>query len=134
MAEALALMASIIAVLQLAGALVKLGSTYCGPSRFSLSEIQEVVCQIQEFESTLRSLQNIVSIDESDETRLETYKCLDAPLRDCHESLQYFESKLKNRIRDYLVGRLKDMETKKHRQRLKNANSLLQLVISSDQL
>lgn len=124
--------ASLIACLQLTGALLK----QFGPSDHSQTDLNRILKTIQGFQDSCNDLKSHLDADPENETRLSSYRHLHEPLELCQEALKFLHKRLEGRhyIGQHIVGKSWDNKLKKCLQRLDEAKDLLQLALSKDSL
>ena len=132
--EVLGIAASVIAVVQLTGACLKLSKKWLGPSEFSTSELNVMMADLYVFNGVLKSFQTHLEVHSDDETRILGLNHLTPVLHRCEEALK--------RIRDFMeesgvIGRHLlaprfDRKLKLSLQILERAKGLLELAVSAD--
>ncbi|KAL2130414.1 hypothetical protein VTI74DRAFT_6503 [Chaetomium olivicolor] len=131
--EALGIAASVIAVVQLTGACLKLSKKWLGPSEFSMSELNMMMVDLYAFNGVLQSFQARLEAHRDDEARILGLNHLSPVLHRCEEALK--------RIRDFMeksssIGRYLapqfDKKLKLSLQVLERAKGLFELAVSAD--
>ena len=123
--------ASIIACIQLTGALLK----RVGPSEHSKRDLNNIVKSICGIRGAYESLKSYLEINE-DEARLSALQHLREPLQECKDVLDILKDRLQKTfiVDNRIVGNLGDSKLKKGLQRLDNAKELFDLILHVDQL
>lgn len=92
--EAVGLVASVIAIVQLSGACLKLSSKLLGPSSYKPERLQSLSTSLYGFNGTIRNLQTHLEIHEDDRARFDTLNHLQEPLMRCRDALQLLSSRM----------------------------------------
>jgi hypothetical protein len=123
--------ASIIACIQLTGALLK----RVGPSRHSKKDLNRTLTVICGFRGAYEGLKSHLEYNEEDEVRLSALQHLEAPLRDCKQALEGLEERLKtvSFVGQHIVGSFWDRRLKGWLQMLEGAKELFELALHADQ-
>jgi hypothetical protein len=126
----LGITASIIACLQLTGALIKRAKS-SDHSRKDLNHILKVICG---FKGAYEALELHLKYSEEDSSRLSAFNHLNEPLVDCKAALELLEKRLRDMdfIGQYLIGGQWDRKLNKCLQRLEDAKGFLELALSAD--
>lgn len=133
--DGLSVAASIIAVVQLTGTCLKLGTKFLGPSQHSPASLGAISQSLYSFNGTIRNLQTHYEINEEDQARLNALSHLAEPLKRCEESLRMISERLEtmNFMGQYVVGKLFDRKLKRSLHVLEEARKLFELALHSDQ-
>jgi len=132
--EVLGIAASVIAVVQLTGACLKLSKKWLGPSEFSVSELDMMMADLYAFNGVLRTFQTHLEIHSDDEARILGLNHLTPVLQRCEEALKTireFMEKTGVMGRHLLAPRF-DKKLKLSLQILERAKGLLELAVSAD--
>ena len=127
----LGITASIIACVQLTGALLK----KVGPSDHSKKDLNHVLQILVGFRGAYEGLKLHIEFNEEDEIRLSALQHLHQPLEDCKQTLDTLQKRLKTLkfVGQYIVGRVWDGRLEKCLARLESAKKLLELALHEDQ-
>lgn len=140
MADALGIVASVIAVLQLTGKLVSLGYDYIRGAIDASKDIRRLLGELHSLSNVLLILQDHARHDKTLRlTALQTLSGQNGPLEGCRLELQRLQLKLepKTGLRGKmksLVWPLKEKETFQHISRLEGHKNLFNLALTADQL
>lgn len=140
MADALGIVASVIAILQLTGKLVSLGYDYIGGAIDASKDIRWLLGELHSLSNVLLILQDHARDDKTLRlTALQTLNGQNGPLEGCRLELQRLQLKLepKTGLRGKmksLVWPLKEKEIFKHISRLEGHKNLFNLALTADQL
>jgi hypothetical protein len=123
--------ASVIACVQLTGALLK----RVGPSDHGKKDLNRILKSICGFRGAYDGLKSHLEFNEEDQARLSTLQHLEEPLRDCKQTLEVLEKRLKTVrfVGQYIIGNFWDGRLKKCLHRLENAKELFELALHADQ-
>ena len=134
--EALGLVASIIAIVQLSGACLKLGSKFLSPSAHRPERLQSLRTILYGFNGAIRNLQTFFEIHEDDQARLKALNHLQEPLTRCRETLHLLSSYLQDSsfISRYVTGTTFDKKLNSCLRVLNGSKELLELALTSDQM
>lgn len=126
--------ASIIAVLQLTGACLKLGAKFLGPSRHNSATLSTITQSLYSFNGTVSSLQAHYKIHEDDQERLNALTRLAEPLKRCEEVLRIISERLEtvDFLGQYVVGKLFDKKLQRSLHVLEEARKLFELTLHCD--
>ncbi len=133
--EVLGIAASVIAVVQLTGACLKLSKKWLGPSEFTASELNALTADLYTFNGVLRTFQTHLEIHSDDSQRLLSLDHLTPVLQRCEkalESIREFMDKTGVIGRHFMGPRL-DRKIKLSLQVLERSKGLLELAVSADQ-
>ena len=135
MMEAVGLAASVIAIVNLTAACLKLSSKLVGPSSYKPERLQSLHATLYGFNGIIRNLQTHLEIYEDDQARLDTLDQLQGPLTRCSEALHLLSSRLKSDgfFAQYIVGSRFDKKFDLCLRVLHDAKELLELSLQSDQ-
>jgi hypothetical protein len=130
----LGIAASIIACIQLTGALLQ----RVGPSGHSIDELNYTLQVISGFKGAYEGLELSLKFNVKDEVRMSTLQHLEVPLRHSKTALEFLETKLKSVsisgfIGQYIIGKNWDRKFKQHLRRLEESKKLLELAMQADQ-
>lgn len=95
MAEALGLVGSIIAIVQITEEVIKISRKYIHTEKETLSVLAQLVGKLSAYKGLFEGLQLQAEIDESNSVRLSSLKHLNGPLDACLEALKVIEEKLR---------------------------------------
>jgi len=134
--DGLSVAASIMAVVQLTGACLKLGKKFLGPSQHSPAGLDLIAKSLYDFNGAIKNLQTHYEINEDDQTRLNALNHLAEPLKRCEEALEIIRERLQNTtfLGRYVVGERFDRKLKKSLQVMEEARKLFEMALYSDQL
>lgn len=133
--EALGVAASIIAVVQLTTACLKLGNKYLGPSIHDSTSLKALLSTLYNFNGTVKNLQTHLEINEEDHARLETLRHLGLPLQRCEEALNMIQDRLKAAgvFGQYVIGSRFDSKLQKALKGIEDSRVLFELALKADQ-
>jgi len=133
--EAIGLVASVIAIVQISGACLKLSLKPLGPSSYKTERLQSLSTTLYGFNGNIRNLQTLLEIYEDDQARLDTLNHLREPLTKCHEALQLLSSRLQSDgfFAQYIMGSKFDKKFELCLRVLNDAKGLLELSLQCDQ-
>jgi hypothetical protein len=133
--EAIGLVASVIAIVQISGACLKLSLKPLGPSSYKPERLQSLSTTLYGFNGNIRNLQTLLEIYEDDQARLDTLNHLQEPLTKCHEALQLLNSRLQSDgfFAQYIMGSKFDKKFELCLRVLNDAKDLLELSLQCDQ-
>jgi hypothetical protein len=133
--EAVGLVASVIAIVQLTGACLKLGSKLTGPSSYKPERLRSLSTILYNFNGTIKNLQTHLEIHEDDQARLNTLTYLQEPLMRCREALQLLSSRMQSDglFALYIMGSRFDKKVDLCLRVLNDAKGLLELALQCDQ-
>ena len=137
--EALAITASIIAIVQLTGVCLKiskkLSEKRIGPSSYNSARLSAINTTLFEFNGTIKNLQTHLEINEEDQARLETLDHLNEPLMRCGEALEVLRLRMQSDsfLERYIRGSRFDKKLDDCLRVLKDAMKPLILALSCDQ-
>jgi hypothetical protein len=133
--EAIGLVASVIAIVQLSGACLKLSLKPLGPSSYMPERLQTLNTTLYGFNGNIRNLQTLFEIYEDDQARLDTLNHLQEPLMRCREALQLLSSRLQSNgfFAQYIMGSKFDKKFDLCLRVLNDAKELLELSLQCDQ-
>jgi len=133
--EAVGLVASVIAIVQLTGACLKLSSKLTGPSSYKPERLQSLSTTLYNFNGTIKNLQTHLEIYEDDQARLDTLTYLQEPLMRCSEALQLLSSRMQSDglFALYIMGSRFDKKVDLCLRVLNDAKGLLELALQCDQ-
>ncbi len=133
--EAIGLVASVIAIVQLSGACLKLSLKPLGPSSYKPERLQSLSASLYGFNGTIRNLQTHLEIFEDDQARLDTLNHLQEPLMRCREALQLLSLRLQSDgfFAQYIMGSRFDKKFDLCLMVLNDAKKLLELSLQCDQ-
>lgn len=134
--DGLTVAASIISVVQLTGACLRLGKKLLGPSKHSSASLDLISRSLYSFNGTIKNLQTHYEINEDDQARLDALIHLSEPLRRCEKVLEIIKDRLENTtfIGQYVVGECFDRKLKKSLQEMEEARKLFEMALHSDHL
>src|SRR4051794_25466612 len=92
MADPFSLAASVIAVIQLTGACLKLSRKWLGSSEFSSADLAAVTTTLYAFTGAVQTFQTYLEIHEDDEARLRSLERLSPVLQRSTEALHIVQS------------------------------------------
>lgn len=123
--------ASIIACIQLAGAIAK----RVGPSSHNISQLNRIIAVVSGFRAAYQGLRLCLGLDERDEARNTALQYLEGPLKESKAILDFLQERLRNvsLIGQHVVGILWDKKLKDYMKRLEDARSLFELATHADQ-
>ena len=133
--DGLSLAASLIAVIQLAGACLKLSRKWIGPSEFGSSDLATITTALYEFNGAMKTFQTHIEIHEDDEARLRSLEYLRPALERCKEALDTVKNYMKHTsfIGKHLIGPKFDCKLKTVLKALTGAKELFMLALHVDQ-
>lgn len=140
MAEVLGLVASIIGVLQLTGALVSVGYDYIGGVKSASKDLQDLVDELHSLGKVLIILQEHADSNPKS-AALQKLNSSDGPLKGCTDQLDKLKSKLeagkalgfKGKVKN-LVWPLKEKETMQYISRIERHKSIFTFALTADQM
>lgn len=123
--------ASIIACIQLTGALLK----RVGPSHHSTSQLNRILFVTSSFRGACEGLKLCLEFNEKDSARSMALRQLEAPLKESKAVLDLLQQRLRgvSLVGQHLVGVLWDAKLKSSLQRLEEAKALFELAMHADQ-
>jgi hypothetical protein len=130
---ALGLAASIIAVLQLTGALIKPATSSLGPLENDKKELEKLKTNMTGFQTAYSNLeQYLKSNPGAAETLAAT---IQQPMKECKAVLAELESRLRSMtfVRKYIVGKKWDKHFHRLVKRLDDARQLFDVILQGDQ-
>jgi hypothetical protein len=129
--SALGVTASVIACIQLSGALL----ARLGPSSHSREELNKVLKTLCGFKGAFEGLKTHAEFNADDQERLAAMTHLEAPLEACKEALELVKERLSSVsfVGKYVVGSVWDGSLRKALKRLDEAKDLLELSMHADQ-
>lgn len=132
--EVLGIAASVVAVVQLTGACLKLSKKWLGPSEFSTSELDTMIADLYAFNGVLRTFQTHLEIHSDDEPRILGLNHLTPVLHRCEGALTTIQEFMERSgvIGRYLLAPRFDRKLKLSLQILERAKGLLELAVSAD--
>jgi hypothetical protein len=129
--------ASVIAIVQLTEFILKLAHKHMGlgPSQHDNRELQSISQALFAFNGVLQNLQTYLRINEENDARLQTLRCLTEPLERCKETLEILAERLKTAkfIGKHIIGERFDRKLKTALSEIEDARKLFQLALLSDQ-
>lgn len=134
MAE-IGLAASVIAVLQLTGACLKLSSKWIGPSEFGSSDLTSMTKALYDFNGAMKNIQTNLEIYEDNQVRLSSLECLAPALGRCRDALDVIEDFMEQTsfIGKHFSGPRFDRKLKASLKALDGAKELFTLALHADQ-
>lgn len=129
--SALGVAASIIACIQLSGALLK----RIGPSDHSKKELYTTLQVLTAFKGAYEGLGTLLEFSDGDDARIAAIKHLEGPLQESKTLLDFLQRRLDsvNFIGQHITGAPWDRKFKKALQRLKETKELLEFVMQAEQ-
>ena len=137
--EALTITASIIAIVQLTGACLKISKKLTekriGPSSYNSARLSAINTTLYGFNGTIKNLQTHLEICEEDQARLETLDHLEEPLTRCVDALKVLSLRMESDsfFKQYIIGSRFDKKLDDCLRVLKDATKLLELALLCDQ-
>jgi len=134
MAE-IGLAASVIAILQLAGACLKLSGKWIGPSEFSSVDLAAVTSSLYGLNGAMKNLQTHLEVYEDDEARLSSLEDLKPALERCKDALSIIKEFMEGSgfIGKHFVGPKFDRKLKASLKALDGGKELFMLALHADQ-
>ena len=132
--EVLGIAASVIAVVQLTGACLKLSKRWLGPSEFSTSELNTMMADLYTFNGVLQTFQTHVEIYSDDQPRIIGLNHLTPVLLRCEEALKTIRDFMEKGgvIGRHLLAPKFDKKLKLSLQVLERAKGLLEFAVNAD--
>ena len=133
--EAVGVAASIIAIIQLTVACLKLSTRVVGPSAHNSARLRSITTTLYAFNGTINNLKANLEIYEEDQARLETLEHLTEPLARCKEALELLNARMQsnNFFTQYITGSRFDKKLDGCLRILEDARTLLELSLQCDQ-
>lgn len=133
--DGLSAAASVVAVLQLIGACLKLSRKWMGPSEFNSSELTAMITALYEFNGAMKNLQTHLQIYEDNETRLRSLEYLNPALERCKEALGIIKEFMErsSNIGKHFMGPKFDRNLKASLKTLDGAKDLFMVALHADQ-
>jgi len=133
--EALGVAASLIAVIELTGACLKLSRKWIGSSNFSSSELNMTVTDLYAFNGVIRSFQTHLEICEDDHARLLGLDYLLPVVERCNEALEAIKDYLERSgfIEKHVLAPRFDRKLKLSLRVIGRAKELFMLAVQADQ-
>jgi len=131
--SALGLAASIIAVLQLTGALMKPATSSLGPSENDEKELKRLFITMTGFQIAYNNLERY--LESKPGTADTLVAALQQPIHECKAVLAELKLRLSNMtfVRKHIIGRKWDKEFERLVKRLDDARKLFDVVLQGDQ-
>lgn len=140
MAEVLGIAASIIAVLQLAGAVTIMGYNYLGGVKRASNDTQDVINELHSLSQVLVALKEFAD-NNPQSTALQKLNTKDGPLAGCAQELKALKSTLEKKgtsglkkMVDSLTWPLKEKETAQLLARIERHKSLFTFALTADHM
>jgi hypothetical protein len=131
--SALGLAASVIAVIQLTGALIKPVTSSLGPSENDEKELKRLLATVTGFQIAYNNLEQYLKSNPVTTEIL--LKAIQQPIRECKEALSELKLRLSTMtfVRKHLIGRKWDNGFQRLRKCLNDAKQLFDVVLQGDQ-
>jgi hypothetical protein len=131
--SALGLAASIIAVIQLTGALMKPATSSLGPSENDEKELKRLLVTMTGFQTAYSNLEQYLKSKPSEGENLAN--AIELPIQDCKAVLAKLEKRLANMtfVRKHIIGKKWDKGFKRLVKRLEDARQLFDVILQGDQ-
>lgn len=134
MADGLSVAASVFAVIQLAGACLKLSGKWLGPSEFGSTDLAAVEMTLVGFAEAATKFQTHLRAHEDDTARMESLGFLSRVLERCTTALGVVKDFIENRgfIGKHIIGPRFDHKLKASLKALEAAKELLAFALHAD--
>jgi hypothetical protein len=135
MMEVVGFVASVVALVQLTGACLKVTSKPIGPSSYKPERLRTLSKTLYGFNGTIKNLQTHLEIYEDDQARLETLNYLEEPIARCREALELLIVRTESDgvFTQYILGLRFDKKFDLCLRVLNDAKDLLELALQCDQ-
>jgi len=130
---AIGLAASIIAVIQLTGALIKPATSSLGPSENDQKELERLLTTMKGFQIAYNNLEHYLKPNPGQAETLAT--AIQQPIADCKAVLAELQLRLSSMtfVRKYIIGKKWDKKFDCLVKRLDNARQLFDVILQGDQ-
>jgi hypothetical protein len=131
--SALGLAASIIAVIQLTGALMKPATSSLGPSENDAKELKRLLSVMTGFQTAYSSLEQYLKSKPGEGKNLAN--AIELPIQDCKAVLVELKLRLANMtfVRKHIIGKKWDKGFQRLVKRLEDARQLFDVILQGDQ-
>jgi hypothetical protein len=131
--SALGLAASIIAVIQLTGALIKPATSSLGPSENDEKELKRLLGTMTGFQTAYSNIEQYLKSKPGEGENLAN--AIELPIQDCKAVLAELKGRLEKLtfVRKHIVGRKWDKAFKRLVKRLEDARQLFDVILQGDQ-
>jgi hypothetical protein len=131
--SALGLAASIIAVIQLIGALMKPATSSLGPSENDEKELKRLLVTMTGFQTAYSNLEQYLKNKPGEGENLAN--AIELPIQDCKAVLAKLKVRLANMtfVRKHIIGKKWDKGFKRLVKRLEDARQLFDVILQGDQ-
>jgi len=135
MAEAVGLVASIIAIVQITEEVIKISKKYIHTEQETRSVLAKFIGKLSAYEGLFKGLELQARYDESNSIRLSSLEHINGPLDACKEALRVIEKKLRNPPSPLNIsfGKILPREAVDAIKRLDDLQPLLQFALEADQ-